>query len=152
MLIKKITWKDSDKKGSDKTVEVEYVDSNDKIERTIKVKNDHLPLESFEEKWESFKSILFEACEFNDEQAEHFDEITEITGLSLSHSDKDGGTGLTISARIDLEDKKVLCLNTPHRVYELGSDEYNLIEEMLEEVNKYMRGEHQEKQLTFAGA
>ena len=128
--------------------EIYYTERNEKNDKTIILKGQAKPLDSFLKAMQDLSVVFCEICEMEEKV-----DNTLITTVNFSQKG-----GVIISGQIELENgiPQPLCLNTPHVLIENDKGGYELpdyakeqIENLKNEALKYANGEAAEKQTSL---
>ena len=128
--------------------EIYYTERNEKNDKTVILKGQAEPLDSFLKSMQDLSEVICEICEMEEKGGE-----TTITTVNFSEKG-----GIIISGQIQLENgiPQPLCLNTPHILiknekggYELPDYAKEQVEELKRQAVLYMRGEAKQKQTTL---
>ncbi|MBI3582400.1 MAG: hypothetical protein HY096_00435 [Nitrospinae bacterium] len=149
MRIKKI-------KLLDEKVKIDYeVLEGDKIKEEYSLTSIDKPLPSFSAALQGLAMSVVDICELNKQDINYI----IVTGVSFSHSGEKQVMGAVISAQKKLKKTDALLnLNTPHKIEDfygetgskqqlLDDDTIKKIYDVIEEAEKYIAGERQQKDL-----
>ena len=124
--------------------EICYNERNEKNDKTVILKGQAKPLDSFLEAMQSLSEVFCEICEIKDK-------TDDVLITTVNFSEKGG---IIISGQVPLNNgvPQPLCINTPHimieaeKGYTIPDYAIEQIEDLKREAILYIRGEAKEKQ------